>query len=243
MNKLSPLPGDPSELHLRISYDDELWDTPQADTLERWDVAVLHRRRTHGAGQGPAGPGGCVVPDCPSCTVEDVAVGSMTFYRVHLDRGRNAYWAMGEESEELYEIAQVLLDPRTGSFTDEVSERLEYVGSALLVMDRVTLNPAWRGHGLAAVLACEVIARLMAGCRAVACSPGITDLSSRRLTDRAEWDRVNAKIARGWENLGFRPYRDNVYLLSPASQDLEEQHSVLRRHLVELGGSWRTGAS
>ncbi|MEU2131806.1 hypothetical protein [Streptomyces sp. NPDC018352] len=166
----SPLPGDPSELHLRISYDDELWDTPQADTLERWNVAVLHRRRTHGGGQELAGPSGCVAPNCPSCTVEDAAVGFMTFYRVHLDRGRNAYWAMEEESEELYETAQVLLDPETGSFTDEVSERLEYVGSALLVMDRVTLDPPWRGHGLATVLACEAINRLMSGCRAIAVS-------------------------------------------------------------------------
>ncbi|PNG22144.1 hypothetical protein [Streptomyces cahuitamycinicus] len=46
----SSLPGDPFELHLRISYDDELWDTPQADTLERWNVAGLHRRRTRAAG-------------------------------------------------------------------------------------------------------------------------------------------------------------------------------------------------
>ncbi|MFE0929281.1 hypothetical protein ACFW4O_15955 [Streptomyces mutabilis] len=64
-------------------------------------------------------------------------------------------------------------------------------------MNRVTLDPPWRGHGLATVLACEVITRLMAGCRAVACSPGITDLGSRRLTARAEWDRVNAKIPQG----------------------------------------------
>ncbi|MFD5161854.1 hypothetical protein ACFWMJ_27890 [Streptomyces hawaiiensis] len=132
-----------------------------------------------------------MAPDAPPSTAEDIAVGAMTFYRVHLDRGRNAFWAMEEESEELYEIAQVLLDPETGFFTDDVSERLEYVGSALLVMDRVTLAPPWRGHGLAAVLACEAITRLMAGCRAIACSPGITDLSSRRLMDRSEWDRVN----------------------------------------------------
>ncbi|MBU5946421.1 hypothetical protein ACH4FA_01880 [Streptomyces sp. NPDC017966] len=199
----SSLPGDPSELHLRISYDDELWDTPQADTLERWNVAVLHRRRIHHGGQDPAPSSDCVTGDCPSCTVEDAAVGSMTFYRVHLDRGRNAYWAMEEESEELYETAQVLLDPETGSFTEEASERLEYIGSALLVMDRVTLDPPWRGHGLAAVLACEAITRLMAGCRAIACSPGITDLSSRRLVDRSEWERVNARIAQGWESLGW----------------------------------------
>ncbi|MEW2079134.1 hypothetical protein AB0941_37095 [Streptomyces sp. NPDC013433] len=93
---------------------------------------------------------------------------------------------MEEEFEELYETARVLLDPETGSFTDEVSEGLEYVGSALLVMDRVTLDPPWCGHGLAAVLACEVIPRLMAGCRSIACSPGITDLSSRRLTDKTD---------------------------------------------------------
>jgi len=79
----------------------------------------------------------------------------MTFYRVYLDRGRNAYRAMEEESEELYETAQVLLDPQTGSFTSEVGELLEYVGSALLVMDRVTLDPQWRGYGLAAVLGIE----------------------------------------------------------------------------------------
>jgi GNAT superfamily N-acetyltransferase len=236
-------PGDPSDLHLRISYDDGLWDTPQADTLERWNVAVLHRRRVHGAGQGAAATSSCITAECPSCTVEDATVGSMTFYRVHLDRGRNAYWAMEEESEELYETAQVLLDPETGSFTCEVSELLDYVGSALLVMDRVTLDPAWRGQGLAAVLGCEVIHRLMLGCRAIACSPGVTDLSSQRLTDRSEWDRVNAKIAQGWESLGFRLYRDNVYLLSPASQDLEEQRGELRGRLAELGGSWRTGAS
>lgn len=234
------LPGDPTELHLRISYDDELRDTPQADTLERWNVAVLHRRRTHDGGQSPEEGRGCATAGCPSCTTEDVAVGEMTFYRVHLDRGRNAYWAMEEVSEELYEIAQVLLDPQTGSFTSEVGELLEYVGSALLVMDRVTLDPQWRGHGLAAVLGCEAIHRLMPGCRAIACSPGITDLSSQRLTDRSEWDRVNAKIAQGWERIGFRLYRENIYLLSPASQDLEEQRGVLRGQLADLGASWRT---
>ncbi|MFH8991417.1 hypothetical protein [Streptomyces sp. NPDC017940] len=218
MSTRPQLPGDPSNLHLRISYDDELWDTPQADTLERWSVTVLHRRRVHDGDRGAETTSGCATADCTSCTVEDAVVGSMTFYQVHLDRGRNAYWAMEEESEELYETAQVLLDPETGSFTSEVSERLEYVGSALLIMDRVTLDPAWRGHGLAAVLACEVIHRLMIGCRAIACLPGVTDLSSQRLTDQSEWHRVNAKIAQGWESLGFRLYRDNVYLLSPASQ-------------------------
>ncbi|MFF8447732.1 hypothetical protein ACF06Q_08525 [Streptomyces leeuwenhoekii] len=116
---------------------------------------------------------------------------------------------------------------------------LEYVGSALLVMDRVTLEKQWRGHGLGAALAVEAVHRLMPGCRAVACSPGVTDLRSSRLRDRTEWDRVSVKIARGWERIEFRLYRDNVYLLSPTSSELEEQRGVLRAQLAELGAAWR----
>ncbi|MFI1408733.1 hypothetical protein ACH4Y0_02150 [Streptomyces sp. NPDC020707] len=238
MTKSSALPGDPSELRLRISYDDELFDTPQADTLERWDVSVLHRRCVHDTAHCSTRPGPCDTPDCSATAAADVAVGSMTFFKVHLDRGRNAFWAMEEESEELYEVAQVLLDPATGNFTDEAGEMLEYVGAALLVMDRVTLHEPWRGHGLGAVLAMEAVYRLVVGCRAVACSPGVTDLSGSRLTDRAEWDRVYAKITQGWERIGFRLYRDNVFLLSPSSQVLEEQRGVLRARFAELGAAW-----
>ncbi|MEU9189836.1 hypothetical protein AB0D14_35930 [Streptomyces sp. NPDC048484] len=55
----------------------------------------------------------------------------MTFYRVDLDGVRNVFRTMEEESEEVHESAQVLLDPETGSFTSEVSELLEYVGSGV----------------------------------------------------------------------------------------------------------------
>ncbi|MFI6464519.1 hypothetical protein [Streptomyces sp. NPDC050538] len=233
------LPGDPSELRLRISYDDALLDTPQGDTLERWDVTVLHRRRTDDTARCPASPGVCVTPACSATVVGDVAVGSMTFFRVRLDQRMNAFWAMEQETEELYETAQVLLDQETGNFTDEVSELLDYVGSDLLVMDRVTLDEQWRGHGLGAVLAMEAVLRLKAGCRAIACSPGVTDISGNRLRDRAEWDRVNDQIRQGWERIGFRLYRDNVFLLSPTSQVLEDQRGVLRAQFAQLGAAWR----
>ncbi|MFG2836089.1 hypothetical protein ACGFZH_11585 [Streptomyces zaomyceticus] len=212
MKARSLLPGDPSELRLRLCYTDELADTPQADTLERWDVAVLH---------------------------EEMNAGAITFYRVHLDRGLNAFRVMEEESDELDEIAQALLDPVTGNFTEDASGSLPYVGSSLLVMDKVTLDEPWRGHGLGAILATEAIHRLMAGCRGIACSPGVTDLTSDRLRNRAEWDRVNAKIARGWERIGFRLHQGNVFLLSPVSLQLEEQRGAMRQRLAELGTSWR----
>lgn len=207
-------PGDPAELYLRISYTDSLSGTPHGDTLERWDVAVLHARG-------------------------DFAVGSMVFYKVHLDRGVHAAHAMEDESEDLAEIASVILDAETGYFTDDVSDALDYVGSALLVMDRVTLDEAWRGFGLGAVLTIEVIHRLMPGCRAVACSPGVSDISGERLRDRAECDRITERIARGWERLGFRLHKDNVFLLSPVSLVLEEQRDALRARRAELDLAWK----
>lgn len=213
MKAPSLLPGDPSELSLRLCYTDELTDSPQADTMERWDVAVLH---------------------------EGTTAGSITFYRVNLDRGLNAFRVMEQESDELDEIAQVLLDPDTGNFTEDASGQLPYVGSSLLVMDKVTLDEPWRGYGLGAILAIEAIHRLMAGCRGIACSPGVTDLSSDRMRDQTEWDRVNDKIARGWERIGFRLHQGNVYLLSPVSTQLEEQRGAMRQRLAELSTSWRT---
>ncbi|AZM56367.1 hypothetical protein DMA15_30420 [Streptomyces sp. WAC 01529] len=233
-----PLPGDPTELRLRIHYTDTLSDTLDADTLEEWSVEILHRSREHASSRCPTAPGACDAADCPAYTVSDSAAGSMTFFRVHLDRGRNAYAAMEEASEDLCEIAQALLDPATGYYTDEVGELLEYSGSALLVMDRVTLHEEWRGRGLGVILASEAIYRLMPGCRAVACAPGISDMSANRLRSEVEWGRVTAKIARGWEQLGFLPCRGNVFVLSPTSLVLEEQRGQLRRRLVELGAAW-----
>ncbi|SEC19794.1 hypothetical protein SAMN05216489_00133 [Streptomyces sp. 3213] len=235
------LPGDPSGLRLHISYADDLLDTPQGDTLERWGVAILHRGRVHDTARCPGSPGGCVTPDCSAIVVEDVAVGSMTFFRVHLDQRRNAFWAMEEESEKLYEAAQVLLDREMGNFTDDVSELLDYVGSDLLVMDRVTLDKEWRGHGLGAVLAMEAVLRLRPGCRAIACSPGVTDITGNRLRDQAEWDRVNAQIRQGWERIGFRLYRDNVLLLSPTSQVLRlgAVEDIVGELVPDADGGWQ----
>ncbi|MFF0740557.1 hypothetical protein ACFYVL_09155 [Streptomyces sp. NPDC004111] len=223
----APLPpADPAQLWLRISHTDDLLDTPHADALERWDVTVRHGRHVPGDALGPG-------------QATDAEVGAMTFYRVHVDRGQNAHRALEEESDDLYEIAQAVLDPATGNLTEAASESLEYVGTGLLIMDRVYLAPEWRGAGLGKALAVEAIRRLMPGARAVVCTPGVTDLTGSALCDRAEWDRVTRKITRGWEQLGFRHHQGDVYLLSPASLELEEQCDEQRRHLATLAVRWR----
>ncbi|MET8940467.1 hypothetical protein ABZX28_26195 [Streptomyces rubiginosohelvolus] len=79
----------------------------------------------------------------------------------------------------------------------------------------------------------------MPGCRAIVCPPGIADIREHWLRERAEWDRVTRKIARGWESIGLRRHRDQVFLLSPTSLVLEEQRDVLRGTAAGLAASWK----
>ncbi|MEU6680964.1 hypothetical protein [Streptomyces sp. NPDC046925] len=240
---LRRLPGDPSDLYLRIAFRDDLEDTPSSETLERWEVTIHQRGAHDGPGAGRAARGERAQEHSAAVDRDDGTVGQMTFYRVHPDRGMNAWLALTEASEDLAEIARAVLDPDTGNFTTATSHLLEYAGVDLLVMDRVHLARDLRGHGLGAMLACEAIYRLMPGCRAVACSPGLSDHDREHRIDQSEWDRVLAQIAKGWERVGFRHYEDNVYLLSPASELVEEQRSVLRREFAELGAAWRASAA
>lgn len=230
---LDQLPADPSKLYLHYTTTHELVEDPYSETLQRWDVSVRHPGAADADRRIPT-------PQAPPDDVgQEIEIGRMEFYRVRLDQGMNASTAMEEESEELEQIARALLHP-DGYLTAEASERLSYVGTDLLVMDRVVLTMPWRGFGLGAVLAAEAINRLAAGCRAVACIPGIADPDGSWRPDQVEWDRVTAKITAGWERVGFTHFRDTVYLLDPATGALEDQRSRLRSEYLQMCLGWKS---
>jgi GNAT superfamily N-acetyltransferase len=238
------LPADPARLHLQYAYQHSLHDGPHEQTVERWMVGIRHGRDAHDPARCPVrdsadSPEKDCARECPGFEENGVEVGRMTFFRIRLTQGLNAWQAMGQESEELYEIATVLLDERTGYFTDDVEGRLAYSGTDLLVMDRVILDKPWRGFGLGSVLVAEAINRLEPGCRAVVCSPGVSETGGGWRPDEAEWDRVTARIAAAWERVGFAPYRDNVYLLVPADEVSEERRADLRGKFQDLCLAWR----
>jgi GNAT superfamily N-acetyltransferase len=237
------LPADPSQLHLQYTYAHGLHDDPHDQTVERWDISIRHGHNVHDRSRCPV-LNGTESPDvacgarCPAFEEHGLEVGRMTFFRIRLTQGMNAWLAMEEESQELYEVAQVLLDEATGYFTDEVGRQLEYVGTDLLVMDRVVLDKPWRGFGLGPVLAAEAINRLEPGCRAVACSPGVSEPDDDWKPDQAEWDRVMARIAAAWGRVGFTLYRENIYLLVPATGVSEDCRTALRVEFQDLCLAW-----
>ncbi|MFI7337088.1 hypothetical protein ACIBUY_04010 [Streptomyces sp. NPDC050085] len=247
MNKTATrLPADPGHLHLRYTLVHGLLDDPHERTLEAWKVSIRHGYEVHDVTRCPAPgeeAGDCLREDCPALQEDGVEIGHMAFYRARLAQGAtNAFWAMEEESQELSEIAEVLLDPATGYFTEDAGQQLAYAGTDLLVMDQVVLVKPWRGLGLGTVFAAEAISRLGIGCRAIACVPGISDYEDDWRPQQAEWDRITARITSAWQRVGFTLYRDGVYLLEPNSEAAEEHLAAARVAFHDLCAAWRTTA-
>ncbi|MFJ3182566.1 hypothetical protein ACIPJN_29825 [Streptomyces sp. NPDC086796] len=238
------LPADPSHLHLLYMLQHDLHDDPHGSTVERWEVSVRHGHEVHVDPRCPRTaasgvPEECLDDDCPAYEENGVEIGQMVFFKIRFDGGMNPFWAMEEESHELYQIGNALLDPDSGDFTEELDQTLEPLGTELLIMDKVTLGVPWRGYGLGPFLAAEAIHRLKPGCRAIACSPGISERRDGLELGEEEWERITARIVAAWESVGFRLYRDNVYLMDPASVVPEEQLSVLRAASRRLAAEWR----
>lgn len=86
-------------------------------------------------------------------------------------------------------------------------------GSHLLVLERVWVTPEYRGNGLGPTIAAAVITRLSRGCRLAACYPAPFEGACRP----EEREREIEALGRIWAKVGFRPWRDGVWML-----DLDE---------------------
>ena len=109
-----------------------------------------------------------------------------------------------------------LADPVRGVWRD-VGNLSASPGDHLLVLDRVWVDPEFRGKGLGPVIAAAVIERLGRGCRLAACYPAPFE-GPCRPEDRPQ--EVEA-LGRIWAEIGFRHWRDGVWML-----DLERLGAV-----------------
>ncbi|WP_235438968.1 hypothetical protein [Streptomyces yangpuensis] len=133
-------------------------------------------------------------------------------------------------------IGETVLDVASGEWDSAFEEALAHPVGDLLVMDRVSLEPAWRGFGLGPVLAGAAVRRLSKDCAAVACEPGSAD--GRDLTE-AQHGEAAAKLADTWSRIGFEPLADGVHILDCR---LRRPHDLLaerQREFQELCGAWR----
>jgi GNAT superfamily N-acetyltransferase len=163
-------------------------------------------------------------------------IGGMRFVRIRNYTSDPAWEAADSDSSDIESVVSVCTDPAYSMtpglhWSEDFEEAIEMPVGDLLIMDRVRIDPEWRGFGIGALAAAEATRRLSGGCCAVACEPAPTD---REFVgeDDAAFTEAQSKIAKVWESVGFKPFKDGIYLLDTAMQHKEDRRIAWQKHFA-----------
>ncbi|MFE9769449.1 hypothetical protein ACFYPC_33855 [Streptomyces sp. NPDC005808] len=229
--QIAQLPVDPSLISLAYQHEHPVQAYEFEDTLEVWtvtariDADVLAEELAAGDADEES-----------LDAVEDVVVGRMSFVRVRMFGPDHPFEAMDAHTGDVAGIGEVVLDVASGEWEPAFEAALAHPVGDLLVMDRVVLEPAWRGLSLGPVLAGAAIRRLSQNCVAVVCEPGSAD--GRELT--ADQHREAAvKLGGVWERIGFELFQDGVYVLDCHLQRTEDLLAERQGEFSALCRAWQ----
>lgn len=97
-----------------------------------------------------------------------------------------------------------------------------------LILDRLWIDPEWRGNGLGPIVAACAILRLGRGCRLAACFPAPFEPGQRD----DERSHSVAALGRIWAKVGFAPWTDGVWMLDLQSDTLRDALARLLPHYL-----------
>ncbi|WP_327722304.1 hypothetical protein OG381_48190 [Streptomyces sp. NBC_00490] len=229
---VSRLPADPSLISLTYRHEHPVQAFEFDDALEIWKVTA--RIDADVLAEDLAAHSD--VDEETLDAVEDVAVGRMSFARVRMFGPDDPFEAMDSHSQDLCRIGETVLDVACGQWDAACEEALAHPVGDLLVMDRVILEPAWRGFRLGLILAGAAIRRLSSGCTAVACEPGSAD---GREMSQAQHREAAAELGQMWSAIGFEPFQSGVYLLDCHLQRPQDLLTERQKEFTALCSAWR----
>ncbi|MFD9688436.1 hypothetical protein ACFXPX_32760 [Kitasatospora sp. NPDC059146] len=245
---ITELPASPSAIGLTYQLETPLRSHAHDRTIERWTVSA--RIGEHFGLEPTPACAACVdrragVQQASAATADDdgcphrLLVGEFVFYRIRWGAGMNPFWAMEEETQGLYEIAEAIFNEERNDYSKEFTDLADMVigGSDLLVLDHAELTGPWRGFGLGPILAAEAIDRLNGGCGAVLLHPApIT-------TDDLTFDQfkhASKRLEETWAKVGFVPFLTSPYLVFGTCWGIPEQRlAALRKELDALCAQWQ----
>ncbi|MFD7057495.1 hypothetical protein ACFWBS_57960 [Streptomyces mirabilis] len=228
---IAQLPADPSLISLAYHHEHPLQTYEFVDTLEVWTVTA--RIDADVLAEDMAAYS--AMEQDSSDAVQDIAVGRMSFVRVRMFSPDHPFEAVDSYTGDVSRIGEVVLDVAAGEWEPAFEAVLAHLVGDLLIMDRVILEPAWRGCGLGPVLAGAAIRRPSQDCVAV-CEPGSAD--GRELTYDQHREAA-VKLGRVWEQLGFEPFQDGVHVLDCHLQRPQDLLAERQRDFGTLGNTWR----
>jgi hypothetical protein len=110
--------------------------------------------------------------------------------------------------------------------------RLASFGSQVVLVDRVRLATAWRGHGgVGRLLTARLLRWACPGARAVALMPSPIALDEKQQEDEAAFKQEMAKVRRTWKSLGFKSFGKDILVMDPAMVYHDEAAKKLARKL------------
>ncbi len=206
-----------SEELVRIEYglDRVLWHDPDENQLDVWEVALQIGELDDQAETGVAWQ----------------PVVRAVLYGIDIDRclrvGESPFEVADAHSADLAYYYEHVLDV-SGDFQPDVAEEFEWPPSRVLFLHDVNVDTGLRRKGYASLLVADAILTLAPQGTAVFAHPGPTDLDSTDEDDLARL-RSETENTRFLASLGFRPFRDRIWLLDLAMEDAAETLGAIRR--------------
>jgi hypothetical protein len=193
-------------LEYRLEEPVSLVDGPPFGHIERWTVTVL--------------------VDHPAAADDRRDIGDARLIVLNLEAGVTLADLADTTSGDWVDIgpSETRTDTATGMARDEDTEAAEM---SVLVLERLWIEPAYRGSGLGPIVAACAILRLGRGCRLAACYPAPFE-TSQASEDR---DRSIEALGRIWAKVGFTPWNDGVWMLDLHKTDV---HNALERLLPHI---------
>jgi GNAT superfamily N-acetyltransferase len=158
----------------------------------------------------------------------DSHVGDITIVLVDIDDTDDPFGLLDGEDADLGLIAEAIFNPATGGLDPELNQRLQPLGTKLLILGAVRLSPQWRGFGLGVLLAGTAIKKLSSGARAAVCYPAPLDTTPEP-ADPVERALAIATLGEVWAQLGFEHFRHEVHLLDLNLVTLDDCLTQLRQ--------------
>ncbi|MGW1641547.1 hypothetical protein [Streptomyces lavendulae] len=230
---VSQLPADPALITLIYHHEHSVVPCDFEETREVWTVHARIDADTLASAALADGD----VDERELDEFKDLRVGRMSFVRVRMFGPDDPWHAMDDYTGDLCHIGQAVLDVDSGEWAPDFEETLANPVGDLLVMDRVVLEPAWRGFGLGPMLAGAAIRRLSEGCAAVVCQPAPAD--GRKLS-KAQSREAEAKLAATWARIGFTPFRSDIHILDCHLRRPQDLLAERQNDLKSLSRAWST---
>jgi GNAT superfamily N-acetyltransferase len=180
-----------------------LVDAPKFGHIERWTVTVR--------------------VDHPNAADDRRNIGYARLIVLNLEAGVTLADLADTASGDWVEAGPVEWPTAVGVGRDDDSESAE---TSVLVLDRLWIEPDYRGNGLGPIVAACAILRLGRGCRLAACYPAPFE-TSQASENR---DRSIDALGRIWARVGFTPWNDGVWMLDLHSTDVRDALKQLLPH-------------